>query len=257
MELGCIHRGYKWETLNLKKYDAAKAIKTIALGATPYYYLYGGGDYSVGDANILDQIKMTSEPESSEKINLRSKSDCVLSALFRNIQYGCLFGTVSSMTNGTGTIAADSYRNAVKGKYSTANDDNMRTRASVVDVLIPPSVNTDAEQEEIIGKIINLTKVETPGISGFTVYIISQTIKDIGGNGSNLNITKTSADGSATQSVPCQLGRFDVVGPTGSALASDWRQNVYGDEITGEQKVKVRGVVSNGKIKITSFKYID
>ena len=43
-ELGFIHRGAKWQTINLKTYDSAKAITSITIGSNKY--LAGGGLYS-------------------------------------------------------------------------------------------------------------------------------------------------------------------------------------------------------------------
>ncbi len=93
-EIGAIHRGVKWETINLKEYNAVA-------GANP---LTGGGLYKEsalgskdgGDANILDQIKMTPKVENKQKVNLNLRNDDtsgsigygVLSALFKKIHVG-------------------------------------------------------------------------------------------------------------------------------------------------------------------------
>ena len=91
-EIGSIHRGTAWETINLKEYNVAAASNPAT----------GGGLYTAsptaskngGDANILDQIKMTNRVKGKQKVNLGLLSDdtgtCsgVLSALFKKIHVG-------------------------------------------------------------------------------------------------------------------------------------------------------------------------
>ena len=112
-ELGAIHRGAAWETINLKEYNAVA-------GANP---LTGGGLYTAapvaskngGDANILDQIKMTPRVENKQKVNLCIKSDDtttvassgVLSALFKKIHIGSKYENnvrLLGMKNNTGQL---------------------------------------------------------------------------------------------------------------------------------------------------------
>ncbi|MDD5599020.1 MAG: hypothetical protein PHV82_13815, partial [Victivallaceae bacterium] len=103
-ELGFIHRGAQWETLNLKKYDTGKAYQTVAIGGNKY--IPGGGAYSGGDANILDQIKMLSKAKSQRKVDLRTRKNGVLEALFSKIKLKpAIDGTmsVSSMAGGSDT----------------------------------------------------------------------------------------------------------------------------------------------------------
>ena len=83
---------------------------------------------------------------------------------------------------------------------------------------------------------------------------MSQTINDIGGVGaSSVTVYKVPADGSAAIPVPCRIGVFDVAGTD-----ADWTKNAYGDDITGEQKIMVKGNTAvDGTITIKSFQYID
>ena len=64
-ELGFIHRGAAWQTINLKAYNMTEDTNPDA----------GGNGYSDGDANILDQIKMTANTETYGKVNINSQSD--------------------------------------------------------------------------------------------------------------------------------------------------------------------------------------
>ena len=284
-ELGFIHRAARWQTINLKVYDTTKAFQVFSLGTTPdeRYYIPGGGLYSSGDANILDQIKMTAEAESPQKIDL--KSQIIDAATNRYPIFDALFSRIrlkSAITRDTNfpvvaanhmTIESMAGRNplkteltsvasgeievlgnAIMTKFNTASANEIRTRASVVDQLVPPGGGvSDAAQEELIGKIINLTKV-SDGVSGFKVIILAQTIKDIGGTGGDvININKYSANGDLQES-NCQIGQFNVhIDSSG-----DYKDNVYFDEITAEQKIQVDCVRnSDGTITIKKFQYID
>ncbi len=276
-ELGFIHRGAKWETLNLKKYDASKAIKTFTIGS--YSYIAGGGLYADGDANILDQVKMTADAASPQKITLKAPQNKIFDALFSKVKCGCTIArsstpadhmTVSSMAGlaatPTGTeLSTTEITNLGSGiinKYRIAADSNMWTRASVVDKLLlsattTPSADTDAKQEELIGKIINLTKIEAQKPSGvttkFSVIVLAQTINDIGGTGGNtINIQKYSVDGTTIGNEDCAIGTFDA-----DTSATDPDKHIYFDEITGEQKILVTCKSTTSGIVITSFKYIE
>jgi hypothetical protein len=275
-ELGFIHRGYMWQTINLKKHDKDKAIKFINVGTSPNIkqYIPGGGEYASGDANILDQIKMTAAPKSPQRISLRSSTLAVFQALLSKIRLGCAIDsasmsvkTIAGIDPATGTIEAgtveltsseiDAIGNNIINKYRSANIEDMQTRSSVVDkLLLPmssPAINalTDAEQEELISKIINLTKISSQGAGGssgrFTILILAQTIKDFGTT-SGIPITKASLDGSETATKNCKIGVFDA----------DFAKNIYFDEITSEQKILVTAKdTTTGGIELISFQYID
>ena len=77
-ELGIIHRAAPWQTINLKTFNSSEGIRLTS----------GGNLYSEGDANILDQIKMTSEREVYGKINLNTDIEAVLQVLFHKINIG-------------------------------------------------------------------------------------------------------------------------------------------------------------------------
>ena len=272
-ELGFIHRGARWQTINLKKYDSSKAFSPIDIGGKKY--LAGGGLYADGDANILDQIKMTPKAKSPQKIKLLSSRIKNFEALFSKIKLGCTIDndmTVSSIASG-GTPSEFSstqetyFGNKVITKYSsTVNQNTRRTRSSVVDILTLPDIlappapggitaTTDATQEELIGKIVNLTEVSGK-LSGFTVVILAQTIKDVGGpSGNPINITKYSNDSTSDSDTrPCETGVFNakINDPDNS------NKNIYYDEITAEQKVLARCYRDvDGTIKVTSIKYVE
>jgi len=265
-ELGFIHRGAKWETINLKTYDKSKAIQLVDISGKNY--IPGGGAYASGDANILDQIKMTEKAETRQKINLNATDVSVFNALLYNVR--CNKGIVGDMSIDSMSMAGNSFdahslfaataarttvvTASILDKYTTNPvADEILTRASVVDKLLLPgatglTADNDAAHEELIGKIVNLTKVVN-GVESFTIIVLAQTIKDIGSGGAS--ITKYASDGTTSASKVCTLGTFDMT-DNGSS-----KTNVYFDEITGEQKVMAKCRVVNGKVKIIKFQYCE
>ncbi len=186
-ELGFIHRGAKWQTLNLKKYNGSSGMSG------------GGGSYADGDANILDQVKMTSNTETYGKVNLNSKLDQVFLALFQKIRVGSDVGNAEGpgvLYDSNGDPAAevdddvaDELATALLNKNGTLGGSIYYTRSQMLrstdglDILINNTLgldqNSDARQEEIIGKFINLTKAfNTTNI--FNVIVVAQAIKDHG-----------------------------------------------------------------------------
>ena len=266
-ELGFIHRGARWQTVNLKVYDTSKAFKVVDIGGKNY--IPGGGAYTAGDANILDQIKMTEKAESTQKIGLKSQKIEVFEALFAKIKYGCVIDSTMSVNSMAGLVPLSGteltdaqttfFGNKIINKYkAAANPDERRTRASVVNTLLLPELvavpaiaaDTDAKQEELIGKIINLTEIGSK-VGSFTIIILAQTIKDIG-TSSGITIHKYSDDETPGSRL-CKLSTFDA-----TIDLTDSKKCIYYDEITAEQKIIVKGYRTNdGNTRITSFQYID
>ena len=235
-EIGLIHRGKAWETINFKAYDPTKATTFVNTGSG---IIPGGTAYIAGDANILDQVKMDSNT-TNYKVNINAVTDpattqnVALQALLRNIPIG---STWADPGNGGGTkITAPATTLVPKIAAMT-----YQTRAAVATLaaLYDGSCGViqgthDAQAEELIGKFINLTDV-----SGryFYIIVLAQAIKDIGGpGGSGIDIIKKSTDGTkvfkftaANGGLAAKLGTFDYDPVTG----------LYADEIVGEQKIKV------------------
>ena len=276
-ELGFIHRGARWQTINLKMYDPTKAVTVMPTPPFPSPYIAGGESYLLGDANILDQVKMVPDALSPQKINLKNSVTDGFNALLSKVKYGCEINskmTVLSMAgfpdpvemtlvSGTELHSTDDIpviSEAIKDKYeSTVNPERRLTRASVVDKLLLPmpspaiSVDTDAKQEELIGKIVNLTKVGRQ-TGHFIVIVLAQTIKDVGGPlGTPIKIHKYADDETTNDTQDCEIGVFNA----GIDLNNP-EQSIYYDEITSEQKIMLKGrVLGGGKIKILSFQYVD
>lgn len=189
-ELGFIHRAKAFQTLNLKEYNADQGFARKSNGTYP-----GGDDYSEnsdaglddgGDAIILDQIKMTSNPTTQGMINVNSDNSSVLRTLFDKIQIGS--PKVDPGLPGTGEISvaeAESLSSIIFSKNGTSGGAPFYTRAQIVNDVPGLSNGTygtqdnDAKQEELIGKFINLTKAEAS--NEYTVIAVGQAIKDVNG----------------------------------------------------------------------------
>lgn len=184
-ELGAIHRGTPWQTINLKTYNET-AGNTGGLGA-----------YTAGDANILDQVKLTDATEVSGRINSNTYLPSTFQGLFGGVTVGGAYdnpgaGTSLSIaqinqiigTPGSLTAGELLYENGSDPASATdeiEGNDPFRSRAEIAtatklsdgSVIAQP---TDASQEEIIGKVIALTTVRS---NLMTLIVTAQTIKDL------------------------------------------------------------------------------
>jgi hypothetical protein len=184
-ELGFIHRGANWQTINLKKYNDEDDSGMLTSS--------GGAAYTNGDANILDQIKMDTATEKYGKINLNTDVEGVLKVLFQKLYVGSDVGSDSGPGDSDGAneideTDANTLTTAVLAANSTNGGSVFNTRAEIVRTTngITELYNNtltdqtnDAKQEEIIGKFINLTKASHPNI--YTIIAVGESIKDIGG----------------------------------------------------------------------------
>ena len=290
-ELGFIHRGVAWQTLNLKEYDPNKANKFVAANvpstAYPYARIPGGGAYSDpvnggGDANILNQVKIisvTGNKTANNKININSTyvdsstgQNIALQALLANIRIGnnpANLGIAAGDAEGSKIVPSVGMYNVINSIMTRTSGMDYITRAEVANAMYctgPGSYkralsggvcgivqDTDAKQEELIGKFINLTDVGGKN-NYFYVIVVAQAIKDIGGpsGGAGINITKSKMNGSTriNSQVSCKLGTFDY----------DNTNNFYFDEISGEQKVRLlvfSDPSDSFKCKILSYEFIE
>lgn len=253
-ELGFIHRGFKWQTLNLHKYDINKKALAVAVdNGTGTYNIFsaGGGAYSDGDANILDQIKMNTYAK-NYKVDLRNKyqdsgASVVMNALFTNVLSGSSLSTTSPYISGGAAISAAnaaSISNAITMAVTPYS-----TRAQIVNeiaVIAPISTYaTKAQQDEIIGKTVNLVDFD----SYYTVIMAVQTIKDVGGNGTDIPINKKLPGDTTSTTVQARLGRFDK--------EINGTKYYFADEITST--LMVQALIhqkTDGSCEILSVNYI-
>ena len=259
-ELGFIHRGKAWQTINLKKYDNDPNQNATSDA--------GGNAYEDGDANILDQIKMTSDNFTLGKVNLNNSvtpndSYNPLSALFYGIRLiGANIKNISINTSpgyyddlsDTFITESDAFEFAklIHGKIldetDSSFDNPLLTRAQSL-IGIPEFYDidgnneqqpNDATQEEIIGKFINLTKADGKLIStdNITILLISQSIKDVGGESEPIELIN-KVDGTE---VNTYKGRFE--------------ENVDSVLSTTKALVTLTKNTSTNKWNIVRFEYI-
>ncbi len=223
-ELGCIHRGAKWETINLKKYNAsAKNVGGIGL-------------YEDGDANILDQVKMISDNWIYGKVNMNindpdgtTGAADVLRALFQDIWVNQNYANPGDQSGDRVTSGEADALAAALIAYGNANPiPDYRVQVMGVSAFTDDSLGlnqtTDARKEAIIGKFINLTKAAPLGVE--SDKILAQAIKDVGGpSGGTVTVVKEVFENGSwtTKTVSARHEQFDD----------------YADEILAEAKVDV------------------
>lgn len=308
-ELGVIHRGAAWQTLNLKAAGAPGGGGSISpsdmkqLGnvwdTTP------GTTYAAGDGGILEQVKLTEETYCFGKVNInmlakrpdetipgespRFYDSQMAEALFYKIRYGqeirnfetnTTSGTeISSPSNLVPALTSDMNRpfasrtQFLDWKYSTGSLSNAFG-------LVDMTSASDAQQEEIVGKTINLLKAEPSASNVIQFIVVAQTIRDLNGM-----VTRVRPDDNTVITKNCAYGQFDVAryidkddskltitSDASGKLSNDGSDPstpdstqspddfIYFDEITGEVKMlvtleKVSEVT--GQIVVTSIEYID
>ena len=279
-EIGLIHRGVMWQTINLKNAcDPDNNSENIKLtGHKPVAgwdksgTRYSGDDY-YGDAAILDQIKMTEKCVTYGKINvnrLRSNDELfnkeganleqyIAKALFERIYHGERIAQfyLNSTRAGNGDFPAGSKTGSPITNFAETNELTSSREphpsrahfiawsnggvANAFGTFAPE--DTDAAKEELIGKTVNLLCAETSSPSQIKVVVVAQVIKDIAGTQFRKN-----ASGSDV-SRECDFAQFDY----------DSGSDIYFDEITGEVKmlVTIERDVTTGRMKIQRTDYLE
>ncbi len=261
-ELGFIHRGKKWQTLNIHTYDEDKATTAIKVtdGANTRYYPQGGGRYDFGDANILDQIKMTPGITSFRKINVVAAEQEIWNGLLKidtlkNKEY--IEYSSTSRQDIDGILGSSSF-NFISNTYNhiKTNAASMTTRAAIAkSVDLQNAGETKAAQEEMIGKIINLTDVYT-GIQSFEMIVVAQAIKDIGSTTSTaLAIKKYYYVDGKLSSNPIEIESH--MGEINYGTTPDG-QTIIADEILSQKKYRVSGYLdSTGGVQINNIRIVE
>lgn len=170
-ELGAIHRGEAWRTLNLTAYNDGSDLAT-----TP-------ATYANGDAAILDQVKLGPYLEMRGKVNINSPYADALRGLLGGITVGGEYDAP-----GAGTALSDADVNAlvtaIRAENGTTGGAPFLMRGAVVaDVAAlsdgsgDKTQDTQRTKEEIIGKIANLLTVRQ---NLFTIIAVGQSVHDLG-----------------------------------------------------------------------------
>jgi len=279
-ELGFIHRGAAWETINLRQYNTNRknGLNEYAGGAR--YSNTSSSTTDGGDANILDEIKMSDLDRMYGKVNVKTANNDVLKALFFYVKYGTSPLEYSSgsqvYTTFTGQLGSsnnyhDGFATAVRSYVATKG---IKTRAMLANASgmtsdysgygLSLSRSAKAGQEEILGKTVNLMKVEAADT--FSMVVLAQAIRDAGSyNG--IPISKDlNGNGSIESSV--SVPNVDSGSTPGSSVArtgvNETRTCKLGtydfgfDEILAEQKIyAVFRKTTAGKWRIVRYEYVD
>ena len=295
-ELGVIHRGAAWQTLNLKAAGAPGGTGTISPSDMRQGLSWdnsSGTSYAEGDGGILEQVKLTEKAYSYGLVNINmlcsdtninegyqsEYDDQMGQALFYYIKYGQEINDFE--TNGTGT-ALESTGGVVSYLRASTNRP-FASRTQFLDWssggnslanafgVVSMTNASDAQQEEIVGKTINLLKAEQSASNVIQFIVVAQTIRDVAGTG----ITKINPENNTAVSRDCQYGVFDAHRyRNGSTVTTDPSNTgedtntsdqspddyLYFDEITSEVKMLVtleRVSEVTGQIVVTSIEYID
>lgn len=238
-ELGVIHRGAAWQTLNLKAAGAPGGSGSISPSDMKQGLSWNntsGTSYANGDGGILEQVKLTEEAYCYGQVNINMLcSDTSLNkgyqseyddqmgqALFYNIRYGQEISTFETDTTGTTPIEMSStISNELKSSCyvdGTGTKKQFSSRTQFLDWnsggnnlanafgVVPMTEASDAQREEIVGKTINLLKAEQSASNVIQFIVVAQTIRDVAGTG----ITKINPENNTAVSRDCQYGVFDA-----------------------------------------------
>ena len=266
-ELGLIHRGAAWETINLQ-----------GSSVTPenlYTYLSGGSfdgtSYEEGDAAILDTVKVTDYAVSwgmidvnmfrsnypgfdytGENTDKKFFDDVLLSIVKHSDPENVLKEGEKNKTifEAFGDDVREKFISVLKPE--TVGTLTRRSQISnLYDGVFDTNFPTDSSREELIGKLMPVLKTMPALVTVFHVDIVAQTIKDVGG----VSVSKLRQDGKLSKPANTTLGKFDLVEDGKDAE----KEMVYLDEITGQVKLRATFDCNpfTGKIKLRQIKYLD
>lgn len=275
-ELGAIHRGSAWQTLNLT--SAKKPGSTTeSVGAEDMRQSMGWADsgtsYEGGDGGILEQVKMRDDAYCMGKVDVNmlcestsvnpeysSWDDDVGKAIFFNLKLGHTFqnyldkslDTTDPLPEGLIAIGDTDAEKAVPYLKQSA-DRPFENRAQFLDwtvsgrkfangygVVIESATYEnwpDAKREELVGKTINLLKADVSPSTAIQMVVVAQTVRDLMGP-----VVRFDYEGKSVTKDDCKYGVFDVkdTASTPEGLKDEPEKKfVYFDEITGEVKAIV------------------
>ena len=291
-EIGLVHRGREWQTLNIKRaggFGTAAEVKLDDIDSDYENWTDGGTTYENGDGAILEFIKVGvgcrcmgkiplallrkenvgdgDEVTGGNKIKGKYNRDLV-KMLFDGIRVGQTVKDFYEESYYAGTAEEENARQQKGGTAKNIDDqgitdfitdvktlydtNNFRLRSQFLnsgygdkngDITFGmvyngtdsdgAAIDNDALREEVIGKTVNLLTVgEEAAPNIFRVIVVAQSIKDVGGIGADVPITKLHKGNK--RELKCRIGRFDFVSD-----ADNWDYNTYFDEITGETKALV------------------
>ncbi len=254
MELGAIHRGKAWQTLNIGKANNEDYTHPKNNLATNINVGTSGTSYADGDGGILNQVKMTPKIYSPGKVNLNMNEQVydedgrifrwLLSNITRNSSYDVKNHAEAEDDGSDNILTGKDLQNVADSIRSRVGDRRFLSRAQLLDEsyvsgFIPANA-TKIERDALAGKTIALTGTGESGI--FRFVIVAQSIKDIGVG----TISKSDGKGNI-KTKKTAIGTFDR------------DDDVYFDEITGEVKMlaTIRYDHASGKVTLLSLEYLE
>ena len=281
-ELGAIHRGSPWQTINLK---FASADKTAF------------EDYKYGDGHLLDCVALATPDHIKDPVLGMINLNCVASfgggnapfafkslftnfpiyKTFENMNQSGTAGKVSVVKGKSvdsdleGDLDADTFARELSEAVTDAIRRGHLPRRTAVfpekysDSLMEHIIKRnvpDAESEEIFCRIVNLLKWNKQPIRRATVLVLAQTIRDLGGPGvTSVALSRTPPETEDEMWLDSGFQSYDKASGfrTGSSVSTSMyncnvKYNQYDnlfDQITGEAKVIVRlewdGSANNNK----------
>ena len=276
-ELGAIHRGAPWQTINLKC-APARGNRMEA--------------YQNGDGHLLDQVALTTSTDRANDwilgmINLNcvasfggSSAPFAFKSLFTNFPVYRTYAAMNSGSAAGGVItgeSVDSDKNGDNDADAYAKDlseavtyaisqGNLPRRTAVfptaysptgsgqMDKIIKRGGANDAEAEEIFCRVVNLLKWNKQPLKRATILVLAQTIKDVGGVTLERNLPERDLDlwrdsgFLAYKSGNANNYRTSPAALNSATLRTSYeKRNValkqydnFYDQITGEAKIIVR-----------------
>lgn len=204
--LGAVHRAAPYQTINLTKYNRNQ----VSISASDSSKT-GGDKYSDGDANILDQVKVTDATFQYGKINIGSldtNNILAVGALFENLYSDSssledpLAGPLDkpaasdlATVDGDGKVSAGALFDIAAGIKNQRAGTPLRSRAELLSTANPDferiqkfltrdsTANLpDQKREEMAARTMMMLEVD-PEAKPMVIYVLglAQAIKDIGG----------------------------------------------------------------------------
>lgn len=273
-ELGAIHRGTAWQTINLK----CAGPKTLKMGG-----------YENGDGHLLDQVALAYHTDRQNDtlvglINLNcvasfggNSAPFTFKSLFTNFP---LFRNYAAMADGDeadtikgdsvdsdngGDLSADAYAKDLSDAvtYAISHGHYLRRTAvlptsntnttGVMQKIVPANV-PDAQAEEVFSRVVNLLKWNRQLVRRATVLVLAQTIKDVGGASLSKVLPKDDSelmldagfrsyrdDKLLSASISGTTMRPDTIRSLAENHSVGYaKYDNFFDEITGEAKIIVR-----------------
>ena len=297
-ELGFIHRGIPFQTINLLK---AGGIENNGDGTTQTVLAEDahkpdnftdlnnslGTSYKNGDAGILDQVKMTDLTRAYGKVDFSALQNQPVNWItggdsFDTLKTELFQSLFANLKTQQAYVFVDKVKELDKAPVFDAGTESPLTFEVIVNDFAQSPVTalrsrilagnsnligkyelrtTNAAQEEIIGKTINL--IEGRGASlptVFKVVIAAQSIRDLDGV-----MTKLDKDGSPLSPYTASIGKFDAKIVDKDSKGSDLDSSVYYDEILGECRMLVTieklhyfdNDVPRARLRVKQIEYLD